>query len=70
MLDSANLLTKAEQKIFEIIGSGILSNAAIGERLSLSPHTVKNHKENMKKKLACKNTVALFYLAIQNKLNE
>jgi DNA-binding CsgD family transcriptional regulator len=68
MLNPSNRLTKTEQVIFEIIGNGTLSNVAIGEQLNLSPHTIKNHKENMKKKLDCPNTVALFYLAIQNRL--
>ncbi len=64
------LLSKTEQKIFNAIADGILSNTALGDMLCCSPHTIKNHKENMKRKLSCESTIALFHLAIRSKLNE
>ncbi len=57
-------LTAQEQKIIEIMGKGILSNALIGNQLNLSPHTVKNHKENIKKKLKLKTCPELLELAV------
>jgi DNA-binding CsgD family transcriptional regulator len=70
MLDSANPLTKTEQKIFEIIGNGIISNKAIGDKLSISLHTVKNHKENIKQKLKLTSCQELLELAVQNRGND
>jgi len=70
MLNPSNRLTKTEQAIFEIIGNGTLSNVAIGEQLNLSPHTIKNHKENMKAKLGVLSCNELLYLAVQNALKK
>ncbi|SFF09418.1 response regulator transcription factor [Thermoflexibacter ruber] len=67
MLNPANPLTKTEQRIFEVIGSGIISNKAIGNRLSISQHTVKNHKENIKQKLKLTTCQELLELAVQSK---
>ncbi|SFF08949.1 response regulator transcription factor [Thermoflexibacter ruber] len=70
MLNPANPLTKTEQRIFEVIGSGIISNKAIGNRLSISQHTVKNHKENIKAKLGVQSCKDLLQLAVQNALKK
>jgi len=70
MLNPSNRLTKTEQAIFEIIGNGTLSNVAIGEQLNLSPHTIKNHKENMKAKLGLLSCKELLHLAVQNALKK
>jgi len=64
------LLSKTEQKLFEIIGRGILSNAYIGNELNVSPHTIKNHKENIKKKLKVDSCQELLMLAVENSKKE
>lgn len=64
------LLTKTEQKVFDTIGEGIISNITLGQKLCLSPHTVKNHKESIKAKLTLTSCEDLLYKAVQNRLNE
>ena len=66
MLNPLNRLTKAERVIFEIIGKGIISNISIGRKLNISPHTVKNHKENIKQKLKLSTCEELLVSAVQN----
>lgn len=63
------LLTKTEQKVFNTIGEGIISNITLGQQLCLSPHTVKNHKENIKEKLTISSCQELLRLAVESKLN-
>jgi DNA-binding CsgD family transcriptional regulator len=58
-------LTRRQQEIFAYIKQGILSNVEIGEKLFISPHTVKNHKENMKETLDCSTTLGLLKLAME-----
>ncbi len=57
-----------EQKVFEVMGKGIGSNTIIGYKLNISANTVKNHKENIKKKLKVKTCSQLLELAVQSKL--
>lgn len=61
-------ISTQEQKVFEVMGKGICSNAIIGDKLNISANTVKNHKENIKKKLKVKTCSQLLELAVQNKL--
>ena len=49
---------------------GILSNAYIGNELNVSPHTIKNHKENIKKKLKVDSCQELLMLAVENSKKE
>jgi len=67
MLNPKTLLTKTEQRIFELIGSSMISNKTIGVKQSISPHTVKNHKENIKQKLKLTTCQELLELAVQSK---
>jgi DNA-binding CsgD family transcriptional regulator len=52
-----NRLTPREAEILELVGTG-LSNAAIAERLWISPGTVKKHLENIYAKLEVTNRAA------------
>jgi DNA-binding CsgD family transcriptional regulator len=70
MLNPMKRLTKTEQRIFEVIGNGIISNKTIGDKLSISLHTVKNHKENIKAKLEVQSCKELLQLAVQNALKK
>lgn|GEM_PF-2977535 len=58
-------VTNQEQKIMALIGEGITKNQQIAERLYLSPHTVKNHKDNLLKKLNLSNIQDLYFLIRQ-----
>gem|GEM_PF-5585931 len=68
------ILTPQEQKVFEIMGNGMgngtASNKAIGIILCLSPHTIKNHKENLKAKLGMGYYQELLQLAIKAKADD
>jgi DNA-binding NarL/FixJ family response regulator len=43
-------LTPREKEVLELLAQG-LSNQAIAERLVISPHTVRNHVQNLLTKL-------------------
>jgi DNA-binding CsgD family transcriptional regulator len=60
-------LTRQEQKVLGIMGEGICRNTTIGERLHISPNTVKNHKENLKAKFGVETCEALLQLAVKMK---
>ncbi len=62
-------ITAQEQKIMALIGEGITRNQKIAEKLYLSPHTIKNHKNNIIKKLNLCNIQDLYFLARQNTFN-
>jgi len=51
---SADGLTRREREILQLVGRG-LSNAAIGEALCLSTHTVKSHMHNLLRKTGAAN---------------
>ena len=51
-------LTRREQDLVVAIGRG-LSNEAIADHLALSPHTIAAHRENMRRKLGCRNSKEL-----------
>lgn len=51
-------LTRREQQIAAEIGRG-LSNDDIASQLALSPHTIAAHRENLRKKLDCRNSKQL-----------
>lgn len=62
-------LTQRERDVLTLIMGG-LTNEQIGQRLFLSPLTVKTHRANMMSKLNCSNTAALVKYALEHKLLE
>jgi DNA-binding CsgD family transcriptional regulator len=59
-----NSLSKQERLIFCLIAEDS-SSRSIAQKLCISPHTVKNHKTNLIRKLNLGGAVALHHLAIQ-----
>ncbi len=57
-------LTDRELQIMRLLAEGMLNNQ-IGEVLNISPHTVKNHKENIKAKLKIADCNSLLKVAIK-----
>ena len=57
-----NLFTKQEQQILALLAEG-QTNCQIATRLFISPHTVKNHKANLKSKLNIAHTCELMLYA-------
>lgn len=66
---SVNLLSSREIEVLKLIADG-LSNTEIGEKLFISPKTVKAHRENIMKKLDLHKVVELVRYAIDNGLIE
>jgi two-component system NarL family response regulator len=66
---SLHLLSAREIEILKLIAEG-LSNNEIGEKLFISPKTVKAHRENLMQKLDLHNVVGLVRYAIDNGLIE
>jgi DNA-binding CsgD family transcriptional regulator len=50
--------TCTEQKILPYLAEG-LSSKQIGDRMKVSVHTVNNHRQNILRKVNCKNTAEL-----------
>lgn len=63
------MLSEREIEVLQQICLG-LSTDEIGEKLFISPKTVKTHKSNLLAKTITKNTPALILFAIKNKLVE
>ncbi len=61
------LLTDRELEVFKLIGLGH-STSTIADKLFLSTHTIDTHRENIKRKLGCKNGADLIRQAIQSML--
>ncbi len=57
-------LTDRELQIMRLLAEGML-NHQIGQALSISTHTVKNHKENIKAKLKIADCNSLLRVAIK-----
>jgi len=57
-----SILSARELEIVKLVAAG-LNNAAIGEKLFLSPLTVKTHRANILRKLGLKNAIALVQYA-------
>ena len=55
--DDLTTLTPREHDVLELVGAG-LTNAAIAERLWISPGTVKKHLDNVYAKLGVRNRTA------------
>lgn len=60
-------LTRREGQILALLVAGY-SNTEIGERLSISPHTVNNHRANLMSKLNVHSISELMALAIREGL--
>jgi DNA-binding NarL/FixJ family response regulator len=58
-----------EVEILKCICDG-LTNDQIGEKIHLSPDTIKWHRNNLLSKTGCNNTAALIIYAIKNKVIE
>ncbi|MFW5942092.1 MAG: response regulator [Chloroflexota bacterium] len=62
-------LTEREEEVLQLLVYG-LSNNEIGERLDISPHTVKNHLRSIYTKLGVSTRTAATRVAIKHKLIE
>ena len=60
-------LTDREQEVLELLAEG-LSNAAIGERLVVSVHTVRNHVANLASKLGAHSRLEVLSIAMRKGL--
>jgi DNA-binding NarL/FixJ family response regulator len=66
-LDRYELLTNREREVVQLAAQG-LSNAEIGERLSISPRTAETHRTNLMRKLGLKDQTELMRFAIRRGL--
>jgi len=57
-------LTTREREILSLLMKNMSTNE-IAEKISRSPHTVKNHRKNMLRKTGASNTLELIMLAFQ-----
>ena len=64
---SNDILSKREREVLEQICIGLSTNE-IGEKLHISPKTVKGHRTNILSKTGCNNTASLVMYSIKNKL--
>lgn len=60
-------LTERERELLKLVAEG-LTNAEIGDRIFLSPETVRGYRKNLLYKLDAKNTAMLVKIAIDQKL--
>ena len=60
-------LTEREQEVLTLLAEG-LSNAAIGERLFVSVHTVRNHVANLSAKLGAHSKLEALSIAVRDGL--
>jgi DNA-binding NarL/FixJ family response regulator len=66
---NAEKLSKRELEVLREIAGG-LSNDDIGEKLHISPTTVRTHRSNLLLKTGSNNTASLIMYAIKNKIIE
>jgi DNA-binding CsgD family transcriptional regulator len=59
------VLSIQEKKILHLVSLGLKSKQ-IAERLFISPHTIKNHKSNICRKLNFKTTAEMYIYAFSN----
>ncbi|MBN9391077.1 MAG: response regulator transcription factor [Chloroflexi bacterium] len=62
--DGYTILTTREREVFQLIAEG-LSNAQVGEKLTISPRTAETHRTNIMRKLHLHNENELVRYAIQ-----
>ena len=60
--DRYALLTAREREVLQLAAQG-LANAAIGDRLGISPRTVETHRANLLRKLGLQTQTDLFRYA-------
>jgi DNA-binding NarL/FixJ family response regulator len=63
-IEAIKNLTDREHQIMHLLAEGML-NHQIGQALSISTHTVKNHKKNIKTKLKIADCNSLLKVAIK-----
>jgi DNA-binding NarL/FixJ family response regulator len=62
-LDRYELLTAREREVLQLAAQG-LSNAEVGERLSISPRTAETHRANLLRKLGLQTQTELVRFAV------
>jgi DNA-binding NarL/FixJ family response regulator len=62
-LDRYDLLTSREREVFQLAAQG-LSNADIGDRLTISPRTAETHRANLLRKLGLQTQTDLVRYAL------
>jgi DNA-binding NarL/FixJ family response regulator len=67
ILPGANLLSRREREVIALVAEG-LNNKEIGERISVSPFTVKNHLRVIFEKLHVYGRVKLAVYAVNSGL--
>ena len=60
-------LSDRERELLRLVAEG-LTNAEIGERIFLSPETIRGYRKNLLVKIGARNTIALVKMAIEEKL--
>lgn len=60
-------LSKRENQIIRLVAKG-MNSREIGDKLSISPHTVDTHRRKILEKTDCKNAVELTLYAVKNHL--
>ena len=65
--DDAVWLTERERELLKLVSEGF-TNAEIGNKIFLSPETVRGYRKNLLYKLNAKNTAMLVKIAIEQKL--
>lgn len=66
--DVAASLTPAELRVVSVLGSGVTTNEAIAEALSVSVHTVRSQLQSALKKTALTDRTQLALWAVRNQL--
>ncbi len=65
--DVADLLSNCEMQVIKLVAEGHTSNSA-GELLGISTHTVRKHRENIKRKLGLGTVAELSAFAVRNNM--
>lgn len=60
-------LTQRERELLKLVTEGY-TNVEIGQKIFLSPETIRGYRKNLLLKLGAKNTVALVKMALEQKL--
>lgn len=60
-------LTQRERELLKLVTEGY-TNAEIGEKIFLSPETIRGYRKNLLLKLGAKNTVIMVKMALEQKL--
>ncbi len=68
--DVAASLTPAEMRVVSVLGSGVTTNEAIAEALSVSVHTVRSQLQSALKKTALTDRTQLALWAVRNQLDK